>query len=208
MNARLYGILDLSYVAPAEAEAAARELLLGGVQILQLRAKRHTPQDLLPLAKRLADICRESGIPFIVNDFPALARDCGADGVHIGQDDGTVAAARAVVGSGRLVGKSTHSLDQALAAAAEQPDYIGFGPLFATLTKPDYIPVGLEAIRSVQKAVALPVFCIGGIKLENLWRVLDAGARRVVVVSGILLAADRAAYCRALRDELEQSTNQ
>ena len=101
-----------------------------------------------------------------------------------------------MLGPGRIVGKSTHSLAQAVAAAAEEPDYLGFGPLFATPTKPDYRPIGTEDIRCVHAQVALPIYCIGGIKRENLPAVLAAGARRVVIVSGILQAPDVAAYCR------------
>jgi thiamine-phosphate pyrophosphorylase len=98
-----------------------------------------------------------------------------------------------------MIGKSTHSLPQAIAAASEDTDYLGFGPLFATPTKMDYPPIGLEDIRAVQEAVRKPVFCIGGIKLENLRTVLDAGARRVVIVSGILQAGDVTAYCRKVK---------
>jgi thiamine-phosphate pyrophosphorylase len=119
----------------------------------------------------------------------------GADGVHVGQDDLPVTRVREVVGPEAIVGLSTHSLDQATAAVALKPDYIGFGPLFATPTKPDYVPVGLEDIREVHARVDLPVFCIGGIKLENLETVLAAGARRVVIVSGILQASDVPGYC-------------
>jgi thiamine-phosphate pyrophosphorylase len=94
-----------------------------------------------------------------------------------------------------LIGKSTHSVAQARAAIEQGADYIGFGPLFATPTKPGRPAIGLDDIRSVQESVSVPVFCIGGIKLENLEQVLDAGARRVVIVSGILAAADIVRYC-------------
>lgn len=203
-KARLYGILDLSYVALSDAEDMAGRMLRGGVEVLQLRAKCHEPSSLVALATSLARQCRDAGAPMIVNDHPALARDCGADGAHIGQEDGRVADARALLGAGHFVGKSTHSFEQAVAAAAERPDYLGYGPLFATPTKPDYHPVGLADIRRVMAALTLPVFCIGGIKLGNLPVALAAGARRVAIVSGILQAADVVAYCRSVRSRLRE----
>ena len=108
------------------------------------------------------------------------------EGAHVGQDDDSVAVVRAGAGRPILVGKSTHSLAQATAALPENPDYIGFGPLFSTPTKPDYQPIGLADISEVHRRVSLPIFCIGGIKLENLEQVIRAGARRVVIVSGLL----------------------
>lgn len=202
----LYGILDLGYVAAAEALAMTRALLAGGegVDILQLRAKGWPAADVLALARQVRPLCAEVGAPFILNDHPALVPASGADGAHVGQDDGSLAAARAAAGPvGPWLGRSTHSPAQAAAARAEGADYLGFGPLFATPTKPDYPAIGLEDIARVHAAVPdRPVFCIGGIKPENLDEVLAAGARRVVIVSGLLLAADPAATARAVRQRL------
>jgi len=197
----LYGIVDTGYVARENLVTITTQLLRGGADIIQLRAKKKTPEDVLAMARQLAPVCRDAGIPFIINDHPELVRDAGADGAHVGQDDLTVAEARRLAGPGAIIGKSTHSLAQAIAAAGESPDYIGFGPLFATPTKPDYTPIGTEQIQAVHETLALPVFCIGGIKLSNLPAVLAAGARRVVIVSDLLIAKDPAAqtaHCRAL----------
>lgn len=192
----LYGILDLGYVSPVNAAPVARQMIAGGVDILQLRAKRLAPPDILELARLLRPITAEAGVPFIINDHPALAATVAADGVHIGQDDGPLAGARTC----GIVGRSTHSLAQARAAREEGADYLGFGPLFATPTKPDYAPIGLEDIARVHAEVTdRPVFCIGGIKLENLPRIIEAGARRAVIVSSLLLAADVAGYARKAR---------
>jgi thiamine-phosphate pyrophosphorylase len=200
-DCRLYGILDTGYV-PAESMASmARSLIEGGIDILQLRAKRETPEAILLMAREIASICRQAGTPFILNDYPALVRESGADGAHIGQDDMSVEEARRLAGPDALIGKSTHSLEQAIATAAELPDYLGFGPLFATPTKPDYRPIGMTEIREVQDRVALPVFCIGGIKESNLPEVIAGGARRVVIVSDLLQASDpamRTSSCKAL----------
>lgn len=200
-QAKLYGILDLGSLAPAGAPAMAERLLAAKIDVLQLRAKKSSEAEVAALARELAPLCRAAGVPFILNDYPHLVPETGADGVHIGQDDGPIAAARAAAGAGKIVGRSTHSIEQARAAWAEGADYIGFGPLFATPTKPDYTPIGLDGIAAVQGGSPVPVFCIGGIKRENLPGIVAAGARRVVIVTGLLHADDIAAYaadCRAL----------
>jgi thiamine-phosphate pyrophosphorylase len=197
----LYGILDTGYVERERLVPVLRALIQGGIEILQLRAKKNTPEEILAMAREIAPICRTAGILFILNDHPELVQEANADGAHVGQDDLSVAEARALAGPGALIGKSTHSFDQAIAAGLEVPDYIGFGPLFATPTKPDYTPIGTEQIRAVHAALNFPIFCIGGIKLANLPQVLSNGAHRVVIVSDLLQAADPAAQtaaCKAL----------
>jgi thiamine-phosphate pyrophosphorylase len=195
-RARLYGIVDLGYVTAENAPGVTQRMLDGGVQVIQLRAKTLPASEIAALARKLVPLCRAAGVPFLLNDHPALVPETGADGAHVGQDDLSVAEARTLTGPGKLVGKSTHSLAQAEAAQAEGPDYIGFGPLFATPTKPDYTPIGIQDIISVHTRVSVPIFCIGGVKRENLPELTSAGARRVVIVSGILQAPDIAAYCR------------
>ncbi|MEO8440143.1 MAG: thiamine phosphate synthase [Spartobacteria bacterium] len=195
-SARLYAILDLGYVAPEKAEAAVRDLIRGGADLIQLRGKNVSLEELIRLGTRLHRLTSKADVPLIINDHPEVAREVSAEGLHLGQDDSAIAAARQVVRRGCLIGKSTHSLDQATAAAAEGADYIGFGPLFATPTKPDYQPVGTEEIRRVHQLVALPIFCIGGIKADNLPAVLAAGAKRVVIVSGLLQSPDIAVATR------------
>jgi thiamine-phosphate pyrophosphorylase len=202
-EARLYGILDLGYVPDSEARAVARGLLDGGVQVLQLRAKGRNPAEILPLARELATTCRQAGVPFILNDYAELVASAGADGAHVGQEDISVADARAAAGAGAIIGKSTHSPAQARAAIDEKPDYIGFGPLFATPTKPDYAPIGTADIASVTVSTPVPVFCIGGIKPDNLAGVIARGARRVVIVSGLLLAENIVETCRSCRKLLD-----
>lgn len=201
---RLYGIVDAGYVAPDHAEAAAAALILGGVRILQLRAKGMQVEAVSELAHRLQPLCRDAGCLFIVNDYPEIALACGADGVHVGQDDGALAEVRKRVGEGMLVGRSTHGFEQALAAHAEGADYIGFGPLFPTGTKPGRPAIGLDDVRRVGEALGdYPVFCIGGINGDSLDRVLEHGARRVVIVSWLLLHEDPAGAARAVIQKLE-----
>ncbi len=199
-GSRLYAILDLGYVSEGNAVETTRHLLGGGADLLQLRAKGREETVIRRVAEALIPLCRAAGVPFILNDFPALAAELGADGVHIGQDDGPLADARAMMGPGKLIGRSTHSLDQARAAFSEGFDYIGFGPLFPTPTKAGRPAIGLQDIAAMEREVGrnIPAFCIGGIKQENLPAVLAAGARRVVIVSELLTAADiREATARA-----------
>lgn len=204
-HARLYAILDLGYVQETNAVRVATALLAGGADLLQLRAKGHDEATIRRVAVKLIPLCRAAGVPFIVNDFPALAAELKADGVHIGQDDGPLSAAREIMGPGKIIGRSTHSLDQARAALAEGFDYIGFGPLFPTPTKQGRPGIGLENIRAMEAEVGsrVPAFCIGGIKLSNLSEVLAAGARRVVIVSDLLCAENVASATRGAVEVLK-----
>lgn len=204
--ARLYGILDLGYIGPESLEDFAERLCEGGVEVVQLRAKGREEFEIEEMANRVAPILRDAGVPFIINDFPELVPSVGADGAHVGQDDLAVSdarwrAGRALAGEvpSPIIGKSTHSVEQAVAAAAEGADYIGFGPLFPTPTKAGRPAIGLADIARVHGLVNIPIFCIGGVKLETLPEVIAAGARRVVIVSGILRAPDVAAYCRKVK---------
>jgi len=199
LQGRLYGILDLGYLPATRMFAVGEAMIRGGVDIIQLRAKNAEPEEVLALAQKLKPLFARQEALFIINDHPDVAREVDADGLHIGQDDGTVAEARAKLHADQLVGKSTHSVDQAVAAAKEGADYIGIGPLFPTPTKPDYPAVGLDLIHQVRQRVDIPQFCIGGIKLENLREVVAAGATRAVVVSGILQAEDITDYCLKLK---------
>lgn len=188
----LYGILDLGYVVPEAAERVAAALLAGGVSLLQLRAKGHALDVIEAVARRVLPLCRAAQVPFILNDHAGLAAALGTDGLHLGQDDGSLAAARILTGPRMIVGRSTHSLAQARAALAEGFDYIGFGPLFPTPTKAGRPAIGLHDIAAMERDVGtrIPAYCIGGIHPGNLAAVVAAGARRVVIVSALLQAPD------------------
>ncbi len=191
---RLYGIVDMGYTRPDEVEPKTAALLAGGVRILQLRAKGMELDAVRALARRMMPLCRAAGAVFVLNDYPEMAAELGADAVHVGQDGGSLADVRRVVGPHMIVGRSTHSPEQARAALAEGADYIGFGPLFPTGTKPGRASIGLQDIAAVQAQLGgLPMFCIGGINGETLPQVLAAGAQRLVIVSWLLQQADIAA---------------
>jgi len=205
-RSRLYGILDLGYVEPGDAVRVTESLIQAGVDLLQLRAKDRAPDEIEKLAVQLLAVTRKAGVPLIINDHAAIARSVGAEGVHVGQEDLSITEAREIVGPDCAVGKSTHSFDQAIRAFYEGADYIGFGPIFATPTKPSYVPIGLEQISKVHDAVRIPIFCIGGIKLDNLPKVIEAGAQRVVIVSGLLQAEDIPAYGRSAKELLNRKS--
>ena len=178
----------------------------GGVDLIQLRAKGHPSAEIAKIAVALHESALRGSVPLVINDHPEIARIVPAEGVHVGQDDLPIAAVREIAGTNCMVGKSTHSVDQAIRAFYEGADYIGFGPIFSTPTKPDYPPIGLEEIRKVHEAVPIPIFCIGGIKLDNLAEVIEAGARRVFIVSGLLQAKDIATYGRAAKELLNRKS--
>jgi thiamine-phosphate pyrophosphorylase len=202
-DCRLYGILDLGCVTEPDAERVASAMIEGGVDLIQLRDKKSGMTAISYLAEKLHLITSAAGVPLIVNDYAKIAALVPVEGVHVGQDDDSVATAREKAGREIIVGKSTHSIDQAHAAQREGADYIGFGPIFATPTKPDYKPIGTADIKSVHAEVTLPIFCIGGIKIDNLGEVIAAGAKRVAIVSGLLKAPDIAKYGRACMALLE-----
>jgi thiamine-phosphate pyrophosphorylase len=186
----LYGIVDLGYVSPGNIATVTMRLLEGGIDILQLRAKEQPKAEIVKYAEAMLPLTKAAGVPLILNDYPDLLNEVDADGCHVGQEDFGVDQARELAGRGCVVGKSTHTLAQAHTAERQGADYIGFGPLFPTGTKPTAEAIGLAAIRALHEQVQLPIFCIGGVKLENLTDIMRAGAQRVCLVSDLLLAPD------------------
>ena len=189
-KARLYAILDSAYAPPARWPDLARQLAAGGAGIFQIRAKNISKEEILTHARTLAPILAQLGVPLILNDYPDLVAPAGAAGCHLGQDDLGIPEARRMLGSSVLLGLSTHSPCQALAGQAVGADYLGFGPLYATGTKPNYRPIGPEKIREIAGKVSLPVFCIGGLNPDRIAEAARHGAQRVCVVSHLLLAPD------------------
>lgn len=189
-NFKLYAITNLVDEDPVifrKVEAAYR----GGVDIVQLRSKTLTDGALFRVGLKFRKIANRFRKLFFVNDRPDIALAVEADGVHLGQDDLPVKAARKIFGRRRIfVGRSTHSLEQALQAVREGADYIGVGPIFQTPTKPAYQPVGLDLIREVKQQVKIPFVCIGGIDETNIYEVIEAGADRVAVVRAVFAAED------------------
>jgi len=191
-----------------------RAALAGGVDIVQLRDKQIDDEELVSVARAARALCERAGALLIVNDRPLVAREAGADGVHVGQDDTPVAEVRALVGPDMLIGLSTHSpreIDAAAGSAGRAraeslpagPDYIGVGPVHETPTKPGRPSVGLDLIRYAAAHAGVPFFAIGGLNGGNLTDALGAGARRAVVLRAIADADDPQQAARALRNLLD-----
>ncbi len=182
------------------AEAAVR----GGATAVQLRMKHETARVIAETARALAATCRAAGVALMLNDRVDLALACGADGVHVGQDDLPAAAARAILGPGPLLGVSAATPEEAAAAERDGADYLGVGAIYATATKADAgAPVGLERIGAVRRASALPIVAIGGITRDTAAATIRAGAAGVAVITAVTLADDMVAATRRLRDEVD-----
>jgi thiamine-phosphate pyrophosphorylase len=203
-NWHLYVIVDQAALGARESVGVAAAAIRGGADVIQLRAKSGPLGPLYEAARRVAPLARSAGVALIINDHADVARAAGADGVHLGQEDLPIAAAREILGPGRLIGKSTHSFEQALAADAEGADYIGFGPIFPTPTKPAYGSIGLNGIRGVSARARIPVVCIGGIDPGNVGQVMQAGALCVAAVRAVCAAEDPEAATRELKRALTQ----
>jgi len=195
----LYAIVDPLDTA-RDPVALAQMLLAGGARLLQLRLKQASSGELLAVAKAVQPLAQAHGARFLVNDRPDVARAVGADGVHLGQDDLPIAAARRVLGPGPLVGISTHDLGEARVAAAAGADYVAIGPIYATTSKEKALaPRGLELMRVVRAALpATTLVAIGGITAETAPAVRAAGADAVAVIGALTRAPDVAAAVREL----------
>jgi thiamine-phosphate pyrophosphorylase len=179
--------------------AVAEAALAGGADCLQLREKSLPDVELLKRARAVADLCRRHDALFIVNDRADIAVLSGADGVHVGQNDLPIDAVRRIVGPDLVIGKSTSTLSEAVAAAAEGPDYIGVGPIFPSLTKPQEHIAGLETLRRIGEQVKIPLMAIGGISPQNAGDVLAAGAYGIAVCQAVIAQPDVKAAAAKLK---------
>jgi thiamine-phosphate diphosphorylase len=198
----LYVIIDTRLVR-GDIGKTAEDVIAGGANFLQLRAKDLSTREFIEAGTRLSEICKRNRIPFIVNDRVDIALALDSDGVHLGQDDMPVAAARKIIPQGKLIGLSVHSLEEAAKAKEEKPDYIGVGPIFFTRTKVSAIPpVETDFIRKIRSGTNLPLVAIGGINAENMEEVIAAGADAIAVCSAILNADDIKAAAERLDKQL------
>jgi thiamine-phosphate pyrophosphorylase len=180
-----------------------RQAIRGGARIIQLREKTMLRKDLLPVARTLRQICAEMKVLFIVNDYLDIALDVKADGLHVGQDDLPVAAARRLLRPDQLLGCSAGTVAEALAAQSAGADHIAVGSVFATSTK-DIDMVGIDRLTEIRRAVSAPVVAIGGINLSNAAQVMAAGAAAAAVISAVVDAADPETAARALANTIEE----
>ncbi len=201
-RARLYLVTGAGSPLGPQGFKMVEEAVEGGVDILQLRDYSSKDSELLSMARQFRALTRRYRILFIVNNRPDIAHLSDADGVHVGQEDLPVAQVRKIIGEGKIVGVSTHSLDQAQKAMSDGADYIGVGPVYPTPTKEGRPAVGVEYVRQGSEIHSpIPFFAIGGITLSNIEEVLRAGARRVAVVRAITESKDP----KAAADELQKA---
>lgn len=196
---RLYAVTDRAWVGkltlPQQVEAA----LKGGATCVQLREKNLADSSILAEAREISALCKQYRVPFILNDNVALAAQCGADGVHLGQEDMDPAQARRILGPDAIIGVSAHNVAEAKAAVAAGADYLGCGAMFATTTKTNVTALPKETLRAISAAVPVPVVAIGGISKQNLLSLAHCGEAGVALVSAIFAAEDIEEECRELR---------
>ena len=187
---RLYAVTDRSWLHGRSLADDVEQALLGGAGFLQLREKELDEAAFLREAREIRALTARYGVPFVINDAVEVALACAADGVHIGQEDMQLAAARDRLGPKMIIGVSVQTVAQAQAAAAAGADYLGVGAVFPTATKPDAAEVMPDTLRAICKAVTIPVVAIGGISAENMKELAGSGIDGVAVVSAIFAAAD------------------
>ena len=204
-DCHLYTFIDGAYLNDRQPEDVARALVDGGSDIIQLRMKNASAEEMIHIAERVHPITLAAGVPLVINDHIDAALAVGAEYIHLGQEDffdggyhtvQDVFQGKTVSGGLPHVGLSSHAPAQALRAVDAGAVYLGVGPVFATRTKPQAVPVTLEYVRWASENIRIPWFAIGSVNLSNLEQVMEAGARRVCAVSDILNAPDIAGRCR------------
>lgn len=178
-----------------------REALDGGITLLQLREKGISEEDFVEKAKEILPLCKEKGVKLIINDSVMVAKKSGADGVHLGLEDGRIKEAREILGEAAIIGATAHNLKEALEAEKEGADYLGSGAAFGSLTKADAKPIDLNEYNKITDAVKIPVVAIGGIHIENVEELYGRGLAGVAVVSGIF-SGDVSLKTKKLKDKL------
>ena len=198
----LYAVTDRSWLHGQSLVYAVEEVLAGGATMLQLREKHLEHRDFLAQAQELLPLCRKYHVPLIINDDVQVALESGADGVHVGQSDMAVQAARSSLGPDKIIGASAHNASEALAAVAAGADYLGCGAVFGSTTKADAGLLSLNTLREIRAAVRVPIVAIGGINRQNIARLAGSGVDGVALISALFAAPDKRA---AAQQMLEQS---
>jgi thiamine-phosphate pyrophosphorylase len=199
----LYLIIDPDMLGRRDEAEVCRQALRGGAKVVQLRDKKRGRRDVLESARRLREVCRESDVPFIVNDYADIVISSAADGLHLGQDDLPLPEARRMLPIDRLIGCTARTVEQAQRAEAEGADYVAVGAMYPTTSKDQPQVVGLERLRQVRESVSLPLVAIGGINTDNASDVMNAGADAVAVMSAVIQADDIEKAARGIAEKVE-----
>lgn len=203
-ESRLYVVIDKETLGSRPLIPTARKILGGGADIIQYRDKLSDKYTIFKECLALSKLVSGKEIIFIVNDHVDIAKIVNSDGVHLGQDDLAVQTARGILGKDKIIGLSCHSLKQAQKAASRNADYVSIGPVFATPTKPQYRPVGLELIKKVNDKIRIPFFAIGSINENNIGDALAMGAKRVAVCRAVCKAKNPALAAKRLSAILQK----
>lgn len=196
---RLYAVTDSSWLNGRSLAEVVREAIEGGATVVQYREKNKGYDDMLKEAREVCAVCREYGVPFIMNDSVEIAMAVDADGVHLGLDDGDLKAARELLGEGKIIGASTHNVQEALSAQAQGADYLGCGAVFGSTTKTDISSITPEILAQVTAAVQIPVVAIGGINRDNISMLNGCSLAGAAVVSAIFAQKDIRAAAKEMR---------
>ena len=200
----LYAVTDRAWTGKQTLYEQVEAALKGGVTCVQLREKELDETAFLQEAKELCALCRRYGVPFLVNDNVEIAIACGADGIHVGQEDLTAGEVRRRVGENMILGVSVHTVEEACQAVRDGADYLGLGAVFPTSTKTDVEQMSNETLRAICDAVDVPIVAIGGINRGNILKLAGSGVDGVALVSAIFSAEDIEGTCRELRAMSEE----
>ena len=198
-NLRLYAVTDRHWLKGRTLAEVVKESITGGATMIQLREKNLSHDDFKSEALEIQALCKEYHIPFIINDDVELAREISADGVHVGQDDMNAVNAGKLIGSGKILGVSVRTADEALEAERNGADYLGAGAVFHTGSKDDAVDITHEALREICSSVKIPVVAIGGINSKNIHLLKDSGIKGVAVISAVFASDDITLAARELR---------
>ncbi|WP_099468168.1 thiamine phosphate synthase [Konateibacter massiliensis] len=204
----LYAVTDSSWAKENTLEEQVEEALKAGVTFLQFREKEMSEDKMLLQAVRIKEIAKKYNIPFVINDNVEIALKCGADGVHVGQEDMSGFEARRLLGDDKIIGVSVQTPEQARMAENQGADYLGVGSVFNTLTKKDAQEVTLETLKEICESVTIPVIAIGGIQAENIVKLKDTGIQGIAVISAIFAEKDIAGATKELVKKVKDIVNE
>lgn len=204
----LYAVTDRSWLRNQTLYEQVEEALQGGATFIQLREKKLGYDEFLEEAKQIQKLCKEYKVPFVINDNVEIAKQIGADGVHVGQDDMESGKVRTLLGEDKIIGVSAHNVEEALLAQANGADYLGVGAVFNTTSKDDVSTLNHDVLKEICKAVSIPVIAIGGINEENVDKLAGTGICGVAVISAIFAKDDIKEATKSLRQKVEKMVEQ